>query len=111
MSNIRNGLAYSKKIDEKGNVSEYYHEFILTEKSRDIYAIYYTFSSPTTKAAGTVINDLTKNTLTFNYRKIEGPLSQVTGVLYYIGNNYYRGTRFFQEPSATTTFFQVKILE
>ena len=111
MTIVYEGAIYNKKIDEVGKVSEYYHPIILTEENKDIYAVYYTFKSPTTKSIGTVIRDLTANTLTINYRKIEGTDNQVTGVLYSIGNSTFRGTRFFQKPSTTTTFIQLKIFE
>jgi len=111
MVKIFNGAIYSKKIEESGKVTEYYHPITLTEVNRDIYAIYYVFRSITTDSVGTAILDLTANTLTLNYRKIEGADSQVSGVLYSIGDNTFRGTRFFQKPSSSTTFIQLKIFE
>lgn len=46
-----------------------------------------------------------------NYRKLDGSDNQVTGTLYSIGNNYYRGLRFFQKPSTSTTFIQLHMNE
>ena len=105
------GNIYNKKITEDGEVSQYYHPVEFTIQDEDIYAVYYTFDSPSTNAKGTAIKDKHSNSLILNYRKIEGSDNQVTGTLYGIGDGYYRGLRFFQKPNTTTTFIQLHMNE
>jgi len=104
---IRNVKAYNKIIKENGEIYTYYDDYIYIEQTRDVYAIYYTIKS-IAGDIGTAVLDLTKNELSINYKTETN--KYVSGILYSIGNDFYRGTRFLQEPYPWTTFYQLKFL-